>query len=154
MEKTLVLFKPDALQRGLIGQILARFEQKGLQLVGLKMRRFPVETIREHYAVHKERPFYGNLVDFMTSGPVVAVCLQGRNAIETTRTLMGATNAAQAAPGTIRGDFGLSFSNNLVHGSDGPESAERELALFFGEPGDLCEWTPVEEPWVYSVEER
>ena len=154
MEKTLVLFKPDAVQRGLIGRILNRFEDKGLQIAGLKMRSFPLETIREHYAVHKERPFYDNLVEFMTSGPVVAVCLEGKNAIDVTRTLMGKTNSAEATPGTIRGDFGMSFSNNLVHGSDGPESAEKELKLFFGEPGDLCEWTPATDPWVYSVEER
>ena len=154
MEKTLVLFKPDAVQRGFIGRILSRFEEKGLQVVGLKMRNFPLETIQEHYSVHKERPFYANLVDFMTSGPVVAVCLQGKNAITVTRTLMGATNSAEAAPGTIRGDFGMSFSNNLVHGSDGPESAEKELALFFGEPGDLCDWAASEDHWVYSVEER
>ncbi len=154
MEKTLVLFKPDAVQRGLIGRILNRFEDKGLQVVGLKMRNFSLETIQEHYSVHKERPFYDNLVEFMTSGPVVAICLQGKNAIDVTRTLMGKTNAAEALPGTIRGDYGMSFSNNLVHGSDGPESAEKELRLFFGEAGELCEWSPAEENWVYSVEER
>lgn len=154
MERTLVLLKPDAVQRGLIGRILARFEAKGLKPVGIKLRQFPVELVRKHYDVHRERPFFDNLVEFMTSGPVLAVALEGKNAIEVTRTLMGATNAAKAAPGTIRGDFGLSFSNNLVHGSDGPESAEKELALFFPEAGELCDWTPVTEPWVYSVEER
>lgn len=154
MERTLVLLKPDAVQRGFIGRILDRFEAKGLKIVGLKMRQFPVELVQRHYAMHKERPFYGNLVDFMTSGPVVALALEGRNAIETTRRLMGATNAAEAAPGTIRGDFGLSFSNNLVHGSDGPESAATELALFFPEADEICEWTPAGEGWVYSVEER
>ena len=154
MEKTLVLLKPDAVHRGLVGRIVGRFEEKGLKLVGLKLRRFPVELIREHYAVHRERPFYDNLVEFMTSGPVVALALEGKNAIEVTRNLMGKTNAAEAAPGTIRGDFGLSFSNNLVHGSDGPESATTELALFFPKADELCEWTPAEENWVYSVEER
>ncbi len=137
-----------------MGQILTRFEAKGLRVAGLKMRQFPVEHMQKHYDVHKERPFFGNLVDFMTSGPVVALALEGKNAIEVTRNLMGATNAAKAAPGTIRGDFGLSFSNNLVHGSDGPESAATELALFFPEKDELCEWTPDAERWVYSVEER
>lgn len=154
MEKTLVLLKPDAVQRGLIGRILNRFEEKGLQIVGLKLRRFPLDVIREHYAVHRERPFYDNLVEFMTSGPVAAVCLEGKNAIDVTRTLMGPTQSAEAAPGTLRGDYGMSFSNNLVHGSDGPESAEKELALFFGEDGDLCEWAPAAQNWVYGVEER
>ena len=154
MERTLVLLKPDAVQRGFIGPILSRFENKGLKPIGIKLRRFPLDLIRKHYDVHKERPFFDNLVEFMTSGPVLAVALEGHNAIEVTRNLMGATNAAKAAPGTIRGDFGMSFSNNLVHGSDGPESAATELALFFGEEGDLCEWTPVTENWVYSVEER
>jgi nucleoside-diphosphate kinase len=154
MERTLVLLKPDAVQRGLIGRILARFEDKGLKPVGIKLRRFPVELLRKHYDVHRERPFFDNLVDFMSSGPVLAVALEGRNAIEVTRTLMGATNSAKAAPGTIRGDLGLSFSNNLVHGSDGPEAAKKELALFFPDPAELCEWTPAAESWVYSVEER
>jgi len=154
VERTLVLFKPDAVQRGLVGRILARFEAKGLKLVGLKMRQFPVPLVEKHYAVHKERPFYRNLVDFMTSGPVVALALEGKSAIEVVRGLIGATNAAKAAPGTIRGDFGLSFSNNLVHGSDGAESAEKELALFFPDAAEICEWTPAETDWVYSVEER
>ena len=154
MERTLVLLKPDAVQRGTVGRILTRFEDKGLQLVGMKLRRFPVDLVRKHYDVHRERPFFDNLVEFMTSGPVLAVALQGKDAIEVTRNLMGATNAAKAAPGTIRGDFGMSFSNNLVHGSDGPESAATELALFFPEAEEICEWTPVGEPWVYSVEER
>lgn len=154
MEKSLILFKPDAVQRGLVGRILARFEAKGLQIVGLKLRRFPVALMRKHYDAHKERPFFDNLVEFMTSGPVLALAVQGKNAIEVCRTLMGATNAAKADPGTIRGDFGLSFSNNLVHGSDGPESAEKELGLFFPDADELVEWTPVAEPWVYSSEER
>lgn len=154
VERTLVLLKPDAVQRGYIGRILSRFEAKGLKPVGIKLRRFPVELIQKHYEVHRERPFFDNLVAFMTSGPVLAVALEGQDAIEVTRNLMGATNAAKAAPGTIRGDLALSFSNNLVHGSDGPESAATELALFFPDPGELCEWTPVTEPWVYSSEER
>ncbi len=154
MERTLVLLKPDAVQRGLVGRILARFEDKGLKLVGLKLRRFPAALLREHYAPHKSRPFFSNLVEFMGSGPVIALALEGKNAIEVTRKLMGATNAAEALPGTIRGDWGLSFSNNLVHGSDSKESAARELALFFPDAEETCEWTSAEETWVYSVEER
>ena len=154
MERTLVLLKPDAVQRGLIGSILARFEAKGLKPVGLKLRQFDRATLERHYSDHKDKPFFGNLVDFMGSGPVVALCLEGKNAITVTRTLMGKTNAAEAAPGTIRGDFGMSFSNNLVHGSDSPESAEKELGIFFPDASEICEWTPVGETWVYSVEER
>lgn len=154
MQRTLVLLKPDAVQRGLIGTILARFEAKGLKLVGLKMRRFPVELVREHYAVHRERKFYAGLVGFMTSGPVVAIAVEGKDAIAVTRRLIGKTNSAEAEPGTIRGDLGMSFSNNLVHGSDGPESAQRELALFFPDASEICAWTPVQEPWVYNVEEE
>lgn len=154
LERTLVLLKPDCVQRGLVGEVLRRFEQKGLQIVGLKMRQFPRATLEKHYEVHKERPFYGNLVKFMSSGPVVAIALEGKDAIEVVRNLMGKTNSRQAAPGTIRGDLGMSFSNNLVHGSDGPESAQKELALFFGEAGELVSWTPVTQPWVYSVEEE
>ncbi|MCZ6597093.1 MAG: nucleoside-diphosphate kinase [Planctomycetota bacterium] len=154
MERTLVLLKPDAVQRGLIGEILARFEAKGLKLVGLKMRSFPEELIRQHYAVHKERPFYENLVGFMTSGPVVALAIEGKDAIEVCRRVIGATDSSKADPGTIRGDLGMSFSNNLVHGSDGPESARTELDLFFPDAEEICEWTPVEDAWVYGSEER
>jgi len=154
VERTLVLLKPDAVHRGLIGRILQRFEEKGLKTIGLKMRRFPEATIRKHYEVHADKPFYEDLVGFMTSGPVVALALEGKSAIEVTRTLMGKTNAAQAVPGTIRGDLGLSFSNNLVHGSDGPESAARELALFFPDAAEICEWTPATSEWVYCAEER
>ena len=154
MERTLVLLKPDTVQRGLIGRILARFEDKGLRIVGLKMRRFPRSLLEEHYAVHRERPFFAKLVEYMGSGPVVALVLEGVDAIEVTRGLMGTTNSRKAAPGTIRGDFGMSFSNNLVHGSDGPESAAKELALFFGEQGEIVEWTPADLAWIYSVSEE
>jgi nucleoside-diphosphate kinase len=154
LERTLVLLKPDCVQRGLVGEVLRRFEQKGLQIAGLKMRHFPRPLVEKHYEVHKERPFYKNLVEFMTAGPVVAVALEGKDAVEVVRNLIGKTNSRQAAPGTIRGDLGMSFSNNLVHGSDGLESAQKELALFFGEPGDLIAWTPVAQPWVYNVAEE
>ena len=154
MERTLVLLKPDAVQRGLVGTILSRFESKGLKIVGLKMRQFPRELLEKHYAVHSERPFFSSLVDFMASSPVLAVALEGKDAIETTRNLMGATNAAKAAPGTIRGDLGMSFSNNLVHGSDGADTAQFELGLWFSNPEELCDWTPANDAWVYSDEER
>lgn len=154
MERTLVLLKPDAVQRHLIGAILSRFEAKGLQIVGLQMRQFPKSLIERHYEVHKERPFYGNLVAFMTSGPVVAIALQGVDAIEVTRNLVGATNSRKAAAGTIRGDFGMSFSNNLVHGSDSAESASKELALFFSGADELVDWTPVDQVWAYNVAEE
>ncbi len=154
MERTLVLLKPDAVQRGLIGPILARFEAKGLKIVGLKLRQFPTALIQKHYEAHKERPFFGSLVGFMTSGPVVALVLEGKNAIDVTRRLMGKTNAAESEPGTIRGDWALSRSNNLVHGSDSPEAAKKELALFFPDAGEVCEWNAPEFPWVYSPEER
>ena len=152
MERTLVLLKPDAVQRGLVGEILARFERKGLKLVGLKLRRFDEALLRRHYAVHEGKPFYEGLVRFMRSGPVVALALEGKNAIAVTRNLMGKTNCAEAPPGTIRGDFGMSVSFNLVHGSDGPESAAKELALFFSGEGELVAWTPTAEAWVYDLE--
>ena len=115
---------------------------------------FRSALIQKHYEAHKERPFFGSLVAFMTSGPVVALVLEGKNAIEVTRKLMGKTNAAEAEPGTIRGDFALSRSNNLVHGSDSPEAAKKELALFFPDAAEVCEWNAPEFPWVYSPEER
>jgi len=154
VERTLVLFKPDAVQRGLVGKILSRFEEKGLKIVGLKMRVFPTEHLEKHYEVHKERPFFKSLVQFMGSSPVVALALEGKNAIEVTRTMMGKTNSAEAPPGTIRGDFGMSFSHNLVHGSDGPDTAETELALWFADPNELCDWTPSTLNWTYDAEEE
>ncbi|HIG10931.1 MAG TPA: nucleoside-diphosphate kinase [Planctomycetes bacterium] len=154
MERTLVLLKPDAVQRHLIGPILTRFEQKGLKLVGLKLRCFPLETIQQHYSDHASKPFYRNLVGFMTSGPVVAMAFDGRDAIPVVRALVGATNAREAAPGTIRGDFGMSFSNNMVHASDSPGAAAKELELFFGEPDDLIDWEPVDLGWSYNIEEE
>ncbi len=154
MERTLVLLKPDALHRGLAGRILQRFEDKGLKLVGLKLRKFPLETIQKHYDVHKERPFFNDLVGFMTSAPVLAICLEGKDAITVTRGLIGKTNSAEAQPGTIRGDLGLSFSNNLVHGSDSAESAATEIGIFFPDADELCDWEPATAAWVYSSEER
>ena len=154
VERTLILLKPDALHRGLVGPILERFERKGLRIVGMKLRQFSKDLLREHYSVHKERPFFAGLVDYMRSAPVLALALQGVDAISVARSLIGATNGREAAPGTIRGDFGMSFSTNLVHGSDGPESAQKELGLFFGDEGDLVEWTPATFEWTYNLEEE
>jgi nucleoside-diphosphate kinase len=154
VQRTLVLLKPDAVQRGLVGAILARFEAKGLKLIGLKLRQFDTATFESHYEPHRSKPFYPGLVKYMTSAPVVALALEGVDAIEVVRGLMGATNSRKAAPGTIRGDLGMSFSNNLVHGSDSPESAQKELGLFFGDAREVVEWTPVATPWVYNVAEE
>ena len=131
-ERTLVLIKPDGVQRLLIGRLLERYEQRGLKLVGLKLMVASRETAERHYAEHREKPFFGELVEFITATPVVTMRVRGEGAIKAMRTLMGATNPADAAPGTIRGDLALSMPDNLVHGSDSPESAERELGLFFG----------------------
>ena len=154
MERSLVLFKPDAVQRGLVGTLLQRFEAKGLKLVGMKMRTFPASLLEQHYAVHKERPFFKGLVEFMSSGPVVALALEGKDAIAVIRTMVGKTNSREAAPGTIRGDFGMSFSNNLVHASDGADTAQFELGLWFSDASELSDWSPVSEPWVYNVAEE
>src|SRR5271156_4030794 len=131
MERTLIILKPDAVQRGLCGRILARFEDKGLQIVGAKFMRISPELAGTHYAPHKGKPFYDGLVKFMTSSPVLVLALSGKDAIVITRKMMGATFGSKAEPGSIRGDFGVSNSFNLIHGSDSAESATRELGLFF-----------------------
>jgi nucleoside-diphosphate kinase len=154
LERTLVLLKPDCIQRFLAGEVLGRFEKKGLKIVGLKMRQFDRALLEKHYDAHKERPFFAGLVKFMGSGPAVAVAIEGKDAIEVVRKMMGKTNARQAEPGTIRGDLGMSFSTNLVHGSDSPEAAKKELALFFPEKGELIDWTPSNLAWSYSIEEE
>ncbi|MFL5971386.1 MAG: nucleoside-diphosphate kinase [Gaiellaceae bacterium] len=130
-ERTLVLVKPDAVRRALTGEIVARFERRGLAIKAARLLRVDRSLAEEHYAEHTEKPFFGELVDFITSGPTMALVLEGAGAIATVRTTMGATNPAEAAPGTIRGDFSLSMPDNLVHGSDSPESAEREIGLWF-----------------------
>jgi nucleoside-diphosphate kinase len=132
-ERTLILVKPDAFARGLTGEILARFERKGLKLVALKLLTTPRETAETHYAEHQERPFFGELVDFITGGPLVAAILEGESAIKAARQLIGATNPLEAATGSIRGDFATLVGQNMVHGSDSPESAEREIGIWFGE---------------------
>ena len=147
IERTLILCKPDALQRGLVGRIVARFERKGLKLVGLKMIRIDEALAGQHYAEHTEKPFYPALRDFIASSPVVAMVLEGESAIAVARKMIGATNAIEAEPGTIRGDLGLHGTRNLVHGSDGPESAEREIALFFA-PAELHDYDLTQSVWV------
>ena len=126
------MVKPDAVSRGLSGEIIARIERRGFTISDLKMVTIAREVAEEHFGKHRERPFFGELVDFITGGPVVMLVVEGENAISVMRTMMGATNPADAAPGTIRGDYALSVAENVIHGSDGPESAERELALHFG----------------------
>ncbi len=133
MERTLILVKPDAFARGLSGEILARFERKGLAIAALKLVTAPRETAEQHYAEHAERPFFGELVDFITGGPLVALLLEGQDAIRGARQLIGATNPLEATPGTIRGDFAIEIGTNMVHGSDSPESAERETGIWFPE---------------------
>ena len=131
MDRTLILVKPDAFARGLTGEIIARFEQKGLKIVALKHMTVETAQAEEHYAEHKEKPFFGELVDFITGGPLVALVVEGPRAVEAVRTLMGVTDPVKANPGSLRGDFALEIGQNLVHGSDSPESATREIGIFF-----------------------
>ncbi len=131
MERTLIIVKPDGVQRGLIGEVLGRFERRGLKIVGLKMMQISGELARRHYGVHEGKPFFAGLVDFITSSPVVVGVLEGPNAIEITRSTVGATNPGTAIPGTIRADFGLTIGRNLIHASDGAETARHEIELFF-----------------------
>ncbi|MCZ6573220.1 MAG: nucleoside-diphosphate kinase [Planctomycetota bacterium] len=152
MERTLVLVKPDGVQRGLIGRILSRFEDKGLKLVGLKTLTISPELAERHYAPHKGKPFYEGLVRYMTSAPVVAAVVEGPRAVDLTRSLMGATFGWQAEPGTIRGDFGLSSGFNLIHGSDSVESAAHEIELFF-RPEELCAYERDLDRWIISSDD-
>jgi len=131
VERTLVLCKPDAVERGLVGEVVGRLERKGFRLVAMELRTLDEATAKQHYGEHEGKPFFGDLVSFITSGPLVALCVEGPDAVGAVRTLMGPTNPITAPPGSIRGDFGLEIEKNLVHGSDSPESAARELALFF-----------------------
>jgi nucleoside-diphosphate kinase len=131
VQRTLVLVKPDGVRRGLAGEVIRRLEQKGLTLVALELRTLERATAEEHYAEHKERPFFGELVEFITGGPLVALVVEGPNAVAGTRRLMGVTNPVEATPGSIRGDYALEIGQNLVHGSDSPESATREIGIFF-----------------------
>lgn len=147
MQQTLILLKPDAVQRRLVGEITGRLEAKGLRLVGLKLVHTGRELAEKHYAVHKGKPFYESLLTFLTSGPTVAMVWEGREAVAVCRNLMGITDGAKAAPGTIRGDFALSVQNNLVHGSDSLENAQAEIALWF-KPEELVKFTTTDASWV------
>lgn len=147
MERTLILLKPDCVQRRLVGEILGRFERKGLRLVALKLLQADRGLAERHYDVHKERPFFPSLVQFLTSGPTLALVLEGREAIVVARNLIGATDGTKAPPGTIRGDYALSVQNNLVHGSDSVDNAKTEIALWFTEK-ELTNYTPVDTPWI------
>ncbi|MGB3492961.1 MAG: nucleoside-diphosphate kinase [Elainellaceae cyanobacterium] len=149
MERTFLAIKPDGVQRGLIGDIIRRFETKGFTLVGLKLMQVSRELAETHYGVHKERPFFAGLVDFITSGPVVAMVWEGEGVIASARKIIGATNPLTSEPGTIRGDFGVSIGRNLIHGSDAPETAQQEIGLWFSE-ADLVSWQPAMTSWIYE----
>jgi nucleoside-diphosphate kinase len=148
MEKTFLMVKPDGVQRQLIGDIVSRFERKGLQLVGAKLMTIPVELAEQHYGEHKGKPFYDELVSFITSGPVFAMVWQGENVVELSRKMMGKTNPKDAEPGTIRGDYSMFVSKNIIHGSDSVESADREISLFFNQ-NELVEYDKLINGWIY-----
>lgn len=147
MERTLILVKPDGVQRGLIGEIISRFERRGLKLIGMKFVQMSDELAALHYAVHLGKPFYDSLVKYIVSGPVVAMVWEGKDAIAAARSTMGATSPVTSSPGTIRGDFGLEVGRNLVHGSDSPETATTEVKLFF-QPDELVEWERANDIWI------
>jgi nucleoside-diphosphate kinase len=149
MERTLVLIKPDAMQRGLASEILGRFERRGLRIVGLKLMQVDRALAERHYGEHVGKPFFEGLVSYITSCPIIAVVFEGTNAVESVRNTMGKTNPKDAAPGTIRGDFGLEIGRNLVHGSDSPESAEREVNLFFA-ASEVLDVKRDVDPWVFE----
>jgi nucleoside-diphosphate kinase len=147
VERTLIIVKPEGVQRGLIGEVIARFEHKGLKVVGLKLMQIPRETAEKHYAEHVGKPFYEGLVAHITSSPVVVGVLEGPDAVSVARTMMGVTNPRQAAPGTIRGDYGLDIGFNIIHGSDGQEAAQREISIFFA-PAELVSYDRAADRWV------
>ncbi|MBN3895790.1 MAG: nucleoside-diphosphate kinase [Nostoc sp. NOS(2021)] len=149
MERTFLAIKPDGVQRGLVGEIIRRFETKGFTLVGLKFLKVSRELAEQHYGVHRERPFFGGLVEFITSSPVVAMVWEGDGVIASARKIIGATNPLTAEPGTIRGDFGLNIGRNLIHGSDAPETAQQEIALWFKDE-ELVNWQPHLTPWLHE----
>lgn len=149
MERTFIAIKPDGVQRGLVSEIIRRFETKGFTLVGMKFLIASRELAEQHYGVHKERPFFGSLVDFITSGPVVAMVWEGEGVIASARKLIGATNPLTAEPGTIRGDLGVNIGRNLIHGSDAPETAEYEIGLWF-KADELVSWTPTVMSWIHE----
>jgi nucleoside-diphosphate kinase len=147
MQRTLVLLKPDCVHRRLVGALIQRFETKGLRLVALKLVHADTKLAEQHYAVHRDKAFYGSLLKFLTSGPTVAMVWEGREAVAVVRTIMGPTDGSKAPPATIRGDFAISVQNNLIHGSDSPENATQEIALWF-QPHELLDYQPVDAAWV------
>jgi nucleoside-diphosphate kinase len=149
MEKSLIILKPDAVQRGLIGPILTRLEQRGLKFAGLKLMQIDEALAGRHYSVHEGKPFYASLVQYITSGPVVVLAVMGQDVIKIVRNTVGATKPADAAPGTIRGDFGLEIGRNLIHASDSPENGEQEVSLFF-QTNELVEWQRSTDAWIYE----
>lgn len=149
MERTFLMIKPDGVQRGLVSEIIGRFETKGFTLVGLKLMSVSRDLAEKHYAVHKERPFFSGLVDFITSGPVVAMVWEGEGVIASARKMIGATKPLEAEPGTIRGDLGVTVGRNIIHGSDAPETAQSEIALWFSDT-ELASWTPATQSWIYE----
>lgn len=149
MERTYLMVKPDGVQRGLAGEIIARFERKGFKIVALKMLRISRELAEKHYGEHVGKPFFESLVGFITSGPVVAMIIEGKDAVSAAREMMGATNPLKAAPGTIRGSYGIDIGRNVIHGSDSPESAQREIALFFKEE-ELLDYSREIDCWIYE----
>lgn len=149
MEKTFVMVKPDGVHRGLVGEVIKRLECKGLKIAGIKMLQVSKDLAEEHYAEHSDKPFYNDLVNYITSSPVVAMVCEGKNAVSVLRTLVGATNPIEASPGTMRGDFGLDIGRNIVHASDSLQSAEREINLFFNEE-EIFDYSRIDEPWIYE----
>ncbi|NES98181.1 MAG: nucleoside-diphosphate kinase [Desertifilum sp. SIO1I2] len=149
MERTFIAIKPDGVQRNLVGDIISRFEKKGFTLVGLKLLNVSRELAEQHYDVHKEKPFFKGLVEFITSGPVVAMVWEGDGVVASARKIIGVTNPLTAEPGTIRGDFGISIGRNIIHGSDAVETAQREISLWFKEE-ELASWKPSLTPWIYE----
>ncbi len=149
MERTFLAVKPDGVQRHLVGEIIGRYEAKGFKLVGLKLLQPTRELAEKHYAVHKERPFFAGLVDFITSGPVVAMVWEGDGVVTSARKIIGATNPLTAEPGTIRGDYGANIGRNIIHGSDAIETAQTEIALWF-QTEELVEWKPSLTSWIYE----
>lgn len=149
MERTLIILKPDAVQRGLTGEIIRRFEQRGLKLVAMKLMSVSREMAEKHYAEHAGKGFYEGLVNYIIASPVVVLVLEAKNGIELARNMIGKTKPVDASPGTIRGDFGVEVGRNLVHGSDSKESAEREIALWFA-PAEIVTWARVNEPWIHE----
>lgn len=148
-ERTFIAVKPDGVQRGLVGEIIARFERRGYQLVALKFVKPDVELVKQHYDEHKERPFFGGLVDFLSGGAVAAMVFQGENVIAAGRKMIGSTKPSDSAPGTIRGDFGITVGRNIIHGSDGAEAAAREIGLWFSE-SELVDWKQTQDVHLYE----